>query len=161
MIGENTTMKKKTMSSVLCLMVLVLVLSACGKGEVLTKSYEKKSNEGEIVISYKYQGDIVNEQSTENKVPFSALGVTTKEEAEELLAPLVEQYKGLKGVTHKITYSDSEAVESVTVNFEEADFEQLRDVIGMDLGSGSNKNIKISLKKSEDDLKLKGYVEKK
>lgn len=160
MIGEKTTMKKKTMSSVLCLMVLVLVLSACGKGEVLTKSYEKEENGASIVITYKYQGDIVNVQSTDSKIPFSALGVTTKEEAEELLNPMVEQYKGVKGVTHKITYSDSEAVESLSVNYEEADFKELNAKLGTNFPE-SSKNAKVSLKKSEDDLKLSGYVEKK
>ena len=160
MIGEKTKMKTKTMSSVLCLMVLVLVLSACGKGEVLTKSYEKEENGAVIVITYKYQGDIVNEQTTESKIPFSALGVTTKEEAEELLAPLAKEYKGVKAVTHKITYSDSEAVESLTVNYEEADFKELNTKLGTHLPE-SGKKAKVSLKKSEDDLKLKGYVEKK
>ncbi|MBP1906114.1 uncharacterized lipoprotein YehR (DUF1307 family) [Paenibacillus turicensis] len=153
-------MKKKTMSSVLCLMVLVLVLSACGKGEVLTKSYEKEENGASIVITYKYQGDIVNVQSTDSKIPFSALGVTTKEEAEELLNPMVEQYKGVKGVTHSITYSDSEAVESLSVNYEEADFKELNAKLGTNFPE-SSKKAKVSLKKSEDDLKLSGYVEKK
>lgn len=153
-------MNMKKMSSVLCLLVFVLVLSACGKGEVLTKSYEKEENGASIVITYKYQGDIVNVQSTDSKIPYSALGVTTKEEAEELLNPMVEQYKGVKGVTHKIIYSDSEAVESLSVNYEEADFQELNAKLGTNFPE-SSKNAKVSLKKSEDDLKLSGYVEKK
>lgn len=160
MIGEKTTMKKKTMSSVLCLMVLVLVLSACGKGELLTKAYEKEENGVAMVITYKYEGDIVIEQSTDSKIPFSVLGVTTEEEAKELLNPMVEQYKGVKGVKHNITYSNSEAVESLSVNYEEADFKELNAKLATNFPE-SSKNAKVSLKKSEDALKLDGYVEKK
>jgi uncharacterized lipoprotein YehR (DUF1307 family) len=152
-------MKMKKVASVTCLMVLLLVLSACGKEEVLTKIFERQENDSVVVFTYKYQDDTVIEQTANIIQPYSELGLTTKEEAGKEMAPVIEQYKELKGVTFNITFCESQVIQYIMINYEKADISELSKVAGKSFDTNDNKK-RISMKGSEELLKNQGYVEK-
>ncbi|MNJ57237.1 putative lipoprotein YehR precursor [compost metagenome] len=138
---------------------LIAVLAACG-GEVLTKTFER-SEEGLVsALTYKYKNDKVVEQTANNTMTYDYLGVDSKEEAEKQLAPFIESYKGVEGITHKIEFKEFEATETLKVEYDKADFNKLKELEGMSFDSEEDVK-RISMKKSEELLKSQGYTEKK
>jgi uncharacterized lipoprotein YehR (DUF1307 family) len=137
-----------------CLVLFIsLTLVACNSSKTVILQTEQ--NGVTMKIAYKADGDRVTEQTADNIMPYESLGVTTAEEAEEILSELVEEYQGLKGITHKIDYQDDKMVESLTINYEEADMDQVSKLTGSQSEGDVSKGV--SLKKSVDMLKEQGF----
>lgn len=157
-------------------LLLVVILSfatisatACGSNSNKTS---EKSNDFELLntlvleqptglkieISYYGKGDIAFKQTAKNEVPYSVFG--GKENAEKQINPIIEQYKNLKGVTHKVEFLEDKAVENLEVNFKELDLEKAKNVPGLIL-DGGNPNNGVSVSKSVEILKKQGFTEKK
>ncbi|HLQ97799.1 MAG TPA: YehR family protein [Candidatus Dormibacteraeota bacterium] len=106
-------------------------------------------------LTYKAEGDKVIEQTSDNVIPYEAIGATNAEEAEETLAELVESYQSIEGITHNIEYQDDQAIESVTTNYEEIDMEAASELDGAvfegDISQG------ISLQQSVNMLVQQGF----
>lgn len=106
-------------------------------------------------LTYKADGDKVFEQTADNEMPYASLGVATAEEAEEALAPVVLAYQETEGVTHSMDYQEDRVFESLTINYDEADINEVSALTGStfegDLSEG------ISLKRSVDLLLEQGF----
>lgn len=109
-----------------------------------------------MLVTYKADGDNVVEQTANNEIPYESLGVTTKEEAEELLAETVAAYQGVEGVTHNIDYEDDKVIESLTVNYEKADPAEISELSGSTFEGDVSQGI--SFQKSVKMLQEAGFV---
>lgn len=139
----------------LCLFVLVmLVLTACSSEE--TRTFELSESGIDSTLIYTYSGDEVISQEAENIVNYEELGIT-KEEAEEFIGAAAEEYEGLAGVDYSIEFGDEEAVEQLTVNYDELDYEEAQNVTGIELEGDPEEGI--SMERSAEMLESQGYTE--
>jgi uncharacterized lipoprotein YehR (DUF1307 family) len=152
-------MKKKKIFTVFLMLTVIAVLAACGKGEALSKTFEREVNGTTSSLTYKYQNDIVIEQTSRSVTKFGDLGLT-KEEVEKQVKPLVEKFKNIKGITYDLDIKDTEMIESIKLDYSKADISELRGLPGMSFDSNEDVK-KISMKRSEELLKSQGYTEKK
>ncbi|MHC5251447.1 YehR family lipoprotein [Listeria kieliensis] len=143
--------------SLVFVFVLALTVVACGE-EAKTKTFELEQSGATMEVTYTYKGDKVLKQTSKNKIPYSAMGVTTKEQAKEKLQATVDQYKGVKGLKETITYGDDAVSETVAIDYEKVDMDKVSGISGM-MTDGDTKN-GISMEKSEKMLKEKGFKEK-
>ncbi|WP_175637171.1 YehR family protein [Oceanobacillus sojae] len=108
-----------------------------------------------VKLTYKADGDMVYEQTANNEMPYSTLGVSTPEEAEEAMAGYAADFEGIEGVTHNFEYLDDKVVETLTVNYDEADVNEVSQLTGSefegDLSGG------VSLQQSVQMLQAQGY----
>ncbi|MFD1337253.1 YehR family lipoprotein [Oceanobacillus iheyensis] len=140
-------------AGLLFIAVTMFVLAACGSEETVT--YQAEENGISITLTYTAEGDNVVKQVSESEIEYSALGVTTKEEAEELLAPLVEEYQNINGLTHEIDYQDDKVVEKVTVDYNEADASEIAELEGSMFEGDPTEGI--SLEKSIELIESQGF----
>lgn len=152
-------MKKKKIFTVFLMLTVIVVLAACGKGETLTKTFEREENGTSSSLTYKYQNDIVIEQTSRSVTKFGDLGLS-KEEVEKKVEPLVNQFKNIKGLTYDLDIKDTEMIESIELDYSKADISELRGLPGMSFDTNEDVT-KISMKRSEELLKSQGYTEKK
>ena len=92
---------KRIKKGLLSVIVIVgaLVLTACSLSAKEQKvSYEKEENGIKIVLTYYAKGDKVTKQTSENTIPYSALGVKSADEAKERLKDVLKSYNDVKGV---------------------------------------------------------------
>jgi len=141
---------------IICLTLFVsFTLVACNSGSEETVTLQTEENGITVKLTYKAKGDKVTEQRADNVMPYESLGISTPEEAEELFAELASGFEGIEGVTHKMDYQDDQVVESLTIDYEKADPNEVSGLSGsMSDGDLSNG---ISLKKSVEMLEEQGY----
>lgn len=140
---------------ILCLTLLIsFTLVACNsKEEIVTLQAEEQ---GIILkLTYKAEGDKVIEQTADNVMPYESLGLTTAEEAKEIFGDAVAEYEGVKGVKHSMDYQEDKAVESLTINYAEADLEEVSHLVGTMFDGDTSEGI--SLKKSIEMLEEQGF----
>lgn len=142
---------------ILLALAMVFMLGACGSKEE-TRSFELDQNGVLITMKYYYEGDTVTKQTTKNVLPYESIGITTKEEAKEILDPLSAELQGVEGLTQKIEYGDTEATETLEVDYEKLDFDEANGLPGMMVEGDSDG--KISMEKSADMLLDQGFKEK-
>lgn len=123
-----------------------------GKNEVQLQTVQ---NGVTMLITYYADGDVVTEQTADNEIPYSSLGVSGEEEAKQRLAQVEEQYTGKSGIEHKLEYLDDKVVETVHVNFNDIVFEEVQDLLGFQSeGDVSNG---VSLTRSVEMLQAQGF----
>jgi uncharacterized lipoprotein YehR (DUF1307 family) len=146
------TMRKKI--AIIGVVLISLLLTACG-GEEQTVKATQTINGIELELEYIAEGDRVKRQTAYNIMPYDAMGVTNAEEAEALLGETAAEFEGVNGLTHEIDYQDDQVVETLEVDFDEADIEELSTIPGMtfteDAGNG------ISLEESIKLLEEQGF----
>jgi uncharacterized lipoprotein YehR (DUF1307 family) len=125
----------------------------------LSKTFEREVNGTTSSLTYKYQNDIVIEQTSRSVTKFGDMGLT-KEEVEEKVLPEVKKMENIKGLTYDLDIKDTEMIESIKLDYSKADISELRGLPGMSFDSNEDVK-KISMKRSEELLKSQGYVEKK
>lgn len=130
-------MKKWTM--LLFVAMLTIVLGACGsKGDTVTLEVEQDGNHSEITYDYD-EDDIVTKQTTKNVVTYESMGLSSKEEAEEALTAVLDEFEDIEGLNHDITFDDDSLTEELTVDYEKADIEEISELPGSDF-SGDYEN---------------------
>lgn len=150
---------KKGFFSLLFFVVLVL-FTACSPGsQTQSKTFINDTPELYTEMIFTYEGDKVTHQKTINTMPYSSLGVTTKEEAKVILDPIALQYQGYEGLTETIDYQEDQLVEVIEIDYLVVDVEAVRDIPGMMFEGDVSKGI--GLKRSEQMLLDQGFVEKK
>ncbi len=151
----------KKILNVLLALSLIFTLVACG-GSVQTKTFVASKNGVDLEVTYTFSGDRVLKQTANNKIPYSALGVTTKEEAKAILDPISQQYQGIEGLEEKLDYGETQAIETLTIDYEKVDFEKLTtgEIPGVMIDEAAAKAKKISMKESEKLLLESGFTEK-
>ncbi|EFH9085371.1 hypothetical protein GFB07_12295 [Escherichia coli] len=138
--------------------VLVFFLAGCGDKEE-TKKFTANLNGSEIAVTYTYKGDKVLKQTSENKIMYSSINAANKEEAAKILDPISAKYKNLVGVEEKLTYKDSWAEETVSVDMEKVDLKELQKAAGTMISGDTSKGI--SMKQSQKVLEAAGFKEVK
>lgn len=121
-----------------------------------TKKFTQKMNGVEIFMTYTYKGDIVMTQATNSKAIYSEMGIT-KEDAEEMFAPIEEQYAGVKGVKHSIDYGDDAMTEITEVDYTVADYKEITQLTGS-MSDGAEDPTFVSMRQSEKLLLDNGYT---
>lgn len=158
------------------LLVVCLVAAACSSGESDSVKKESKSKDSGLTTSvfeadlngvktemtYTHKGDKVVKQETYSVVDYDALGIETKEEAEEMFSFVKDEYD-IEGVTYKSEYKDTEMIENVIVDYEKADIQEVMALLGAlnDQEDDSQKVKYISMKQSKEMLLEQGFTEKK
>ncbi len=144
--------------SVVLASVLVFALAGCGDKEE-TKTFKASINGTEISMTYTYEGDKVLKQVAQNKINYSSIGVKTKEDAAKILDPISAKFQNVAGVEEKLTYQDTYAEESVSVDMEKVDFKALQGLMGTMVSGDTSKGI--SMKQSQAMLEASGFKEVK
>lgn len=137
-----------------------LTLSACSGEEETETSFTTSQNGVEMTLTYTAVGDEVIKQTTSNVIEYEAAGIGSKEEAQELLDPLVEEGADVEGYEQNIEYGDSSATEEVSIDYEVADMNELSEVPGFEATANMNdEGAFISLEESREMLENQGFTE--
>ncbi|WP_437887532.1 YehR family lipoprotein [Phytobacter sp. V91] len=144
--------------SVVLASILVFALAGCGDKEE-TKTFKADINGTEISMTYTYQGDKVLRQDSQSKINYASIGVKTKEDAAKILDPLSAKFQNVAGVEEKLTYQDTYAEETVSVDMEKVDFKALQGLMGTMVSGDTSKGI--SMKQSQTMLESAGFKEVK
>ncbi|EAD4266965.1 DUF1307 domain-containing protein [Listeria monocytogenes] len=148
-------LKKGT--AVLFVMVMAMMLVACG-GKEETRTFTLSQNGVESKLVYTYKGDKVTKQTAENTMSYTALSVSSKEDAEKLLKETSDKFQNIDGLKEKIEYKDDKAIETIEVDYTKIASEDMNKIPGMASGDASRG---ISMKESAKLLESQGYKENK
>ncbi|EBF5840413.1 DUF1307 domain-containing protein [Listeria monocytogenes] len=148
-------LKKGT--AVLFIMVMAMMLVACG-GKEETRTFTLSQNGVESKLVYTYKGDKVTKQTAENTMSYTALSVSSKEDAEKLLKETSDKFQNIDGLKEKIEYKDDKAIETIEVDYTKIASEDMNKIPGMASGDASKG---ISMKESAKLLESQGYKENK
>ncbi|UZW86854.1 DUF1307 domain-containing protein (plasmid) [Staphylococcus lugdunensis] len=149
---------KKIIGLVVSIVVLI-TLSACGVEK--TKTFVGKKYNVKIEVTYTYKEDKVIKQKTVNTLKYSDFGInddTTKKKVKEELERQSEKMKDIKGVKHSIKEKDEGFVETMTIDFKNADIATLKSKGIIDISGNTEKDL--SMKKIEKKMKEIGLKEK-
>ncbi|ECQ9387816.1 DUF1307 domain-containing protein [Listeria monocytogenes] len=149
-------LKKGTMT--LFVMVVAVMLVACGV-MADTKTYERSQNGVETKLIYTCKGNKVTKQSAENAIPYTALGVSSKEGAEKLFKERIDKFQNIDGLTAKVEYKDDKAIETIEIDYTKISSEKIKEIPDMTTSGDTSKGI--SMKASAKLLKARGYKEVK
>lgn len=139
-------------------LVGVLFLASCGNGagsQEESKTFTMDQNGVSMELVFNYSGDKVTSQTANNVMPYEAIGVSTKEEAQEVLDPIAKQYQQVQGLDYSLEYSDSEATESLTINYDELDYDSAKQLPGVSFEGNTDNGI--SMERTEEMLLDQGY----
>ncbi|HHD7488651.1 TPA: YehR family lipoprotein [Klebsiella oxytoca] len=140
------------------IMLILISLTGCDNTE-RTKTFTNKINHVEITTTFIYKGDKVLKQISKNKIYYSDTVDKTKEALVKTLEPEQQKLQKIKGVEDSITYYDTYAEETVTMNIDELDFDMLNKLTGI-TRTGS-KGTGISMKKMQKYFEASGFTEVK
>ncbi|KRM97098.1 hypothetical protein FC19_GL000206 [Liquorilactobacillus aquaticus DSM 21051] len=143
--------------SILSIFAFIFILAACSLLPEKQVHYQRFGNGTDTRLTYYARRDKVTRQETRSIVLYSALGVTDKESAQQILVPFSKRFQGIDGLTEKITYKKTYAQEELTIDYSKVDIEKIRNLPGMRYSSSTKSN-NISLKRSETLLKRNKFV---
>ncbi|EHZ2232720.1 YehR family lipoprotein [Listeria monocytogenes] len=149
-------LKKGT--AVFFVMVMAMMLVACG-GEEETKTYVLSKNSTESKLTYTCKGDNVIKQTDEYTMPYTALGVSSKAEAEKFFKEIIDKLQNIDGLTVKVEYKDDKAIETLEIDYTKISSENIKGIPGLTMSGDTSKGI--SMKASAKLLKARGYKEVK
>lgn len=150
----------KKLIGIIAIVGLVIFLTACSGDEEATRTFELEHDGIMTTMVYKFKEDKVIMQTTKNIIQYDLVGFASKDEAKEIFAPMIEQFQNIDGLTHKLEYDDSKAVETLAVDYEVVNFDEIVNLPGMTF-SEDPKDKGISMKKSVEILESQGFVEVK
>jgi uncharacterized lipoprotein YehR (DUF1307 family) len=150
----------KKLTALITILVSAIFLAACSNGSESTRTFELEHDGIMTTMVYTSTGDKVTSQTTENVIPYDLTGLASKEEAQELFAPMIEQFQNIDGLTHKMEYDDSKAIETLAIDYEAVNFEEIENLPGMAFSEGS-KDKGVSMEKSVEVLESQGFTEVK
>lgn len=110
-------------------LLISLTLAACG-GEMSTTVMQIEENGVTSKITLEAEDDKVMKQTADNIITYEALGLTSKEDAEAAFGNVVSTFEDVEGVTHSMNYEDDHATETLVVDYEVADFEEVAQLEG-------------------------------
>lgn len=148
----------KFIKGFITVVVFVLFLVGCSSQSVSTRTFQAEEGGIKITMVYTFEDDKVIKQTSENIIQYDLAGISSKEELQGLLDPLVKQYQNIQGLTHSIEYRDTEAIEKLEINYELANLEEIIELPGMDFEAEGDFEF-ISMEKSAEMLKNSGFKE--
>lgn len=135
-----------------------LTLAGCSEDETET-TFTNSQGGVEMSMTYTAVGDEVTKQTTSNVIDYEAAGLGGKEEAQQLLDPMIEQGDDVEGYEQSIEYGDTEATEEVSIDYEVADFNELSQVPGFEGAGNTEDGDYVSLEESREMLENQGFTE--
>lgn len=141
-------------NSAFTILFLVFIVSACSLPEKTT-TYQLDDGIN-TTITFKHKGDKVTRDTETTIIPYAEAGFSSKQEAQENLAYIIEEYKNINGLQHRIDYTDTEATEVLTVNYLAVDINEIADLIGVEANEDGDIH-SISLKKTIKLLESEGF----
>lgn len=150
----------KIIKGFIAIILVTLFLAGCNTQSESTRTFKLDEGGIKITMVYTYKGDKVIRQTAENIIQYDLAGISSKEELQGLLDPIVKQFQNVKGLTHNIVYSDSKAIEKLEINYEIANLKEIIELPGMDFEAEGDFEF-ISMKKSAAMLINNGYIEVK
>ena len=112
-----------------------------------------------MVYYTKRNSDKVQQQSLTSENDLTKLIGSKKKKdldsAYNSLKKSVNSYKGLKGVTTKVTRKGNTVTQNITIDYTKVDMQKLKDAQGLDKGTKNT----VSLKDSVNTLKAAGFKE--
>lgn len=156
-------MKKMWMFFVI--MVLLVVMSACNDNENLGFSFDSDGenfvtlalheDDYETEITYEADGDMIKKQTTRSEASYEQYGVQNKASAEVAFNEIVQQYQSIDGIEFDIEFFDEKVEQSLTIDYEKIDAEDLKEVPGVNIDGNLKKGV--SLKATVKVLQEQGY----
>ncbi|SFU04496.1 Uncharacterized lipoprotein YehR, DUF1307 family [Kosakonia arachidis] len=138
--------------------ILLLSLSGCEEKEQ-SKTFSWSAPGTELTLTYYYKDDKVLRQTAKNKIDYSAIGASNKEEAMKVLGPISQKYQSVKGIKESVDYQQTYAQETLDVDYSAVNFADLNTLQGTAFTGTAQDGI--SMQKSEALLKAKGFKEVK
>ncbi|UJF26694.1 YehR family lipoprotein [Planococcus sp. 107-1] len=148
----------KKFKGAMALLAAAMLLAACGGEEESTRTFELENDGVVTTMIYTTEGDKVTKQSTENLIQYDVAGLESKEQAQEVFDPLIEQFQGIEGITHNMEYDEEKAVETLEIDYEAVDFDEIENLPGMSF-SDDPKDNGVSMEKSLEILESQGFKE--
>ena len=153
-------MTLKKLTAFATVFVLAIFLTACSNGSESIRTFELEHDGIMTTMVYTSTGDKVTVQTTENVIQYDLVGLASKEAAQEVFSPMIEQFQNIEGLTHKMAYDDSKAVETLTIDYENVNFKEIENLPGMAFSEGSTDK-GVSMEKSVEVLESQGFTELK
>lgn len=150
-VGVYIIMKKKYL--LFLVMSLMLVLTACRDSDSKTFFYEEDGVASEMTFTH--NGDTVEREVSTTTLEYEALGLRSEEDAEEVLSDFALDFEDVDGVTYSFEYEETEAVETLEINYEEVELSELREA-GIEI-EGEEGADEISMEQTEENLIDEGY----
>lgn len=155
---QHTTAKKLT-ALVALPFAAALSLSSCGNEEASETSFTQEQAGVEMTLTYTHVGDEVIKQTTSNEIDYEAAGLGSREEAQELLDPMIAQADDVEGYDQSIEYGETSATEEVTIDYEVVDMSELGELPGFEASANLEDADSISLEESREMLEAQGFTE--
>ena len=151
---------KKTVVGFIALLG-IFFLASCGANGASqkTKTFTNEQNGVQMELVLNYEGDEVKKQTANNIMPYSSVGVSTKEEAKQLLDPIAKQYQAIKGIDYSLDYGEDAATESLTIDYSNLDYDAAKQLPGVTFEGDTSNGI--SMERTEKMLLDQGYTLKK
>lgn len=157
---QNTRTTAKKVSALAALPIAAaLTLSACSGGEETETSFTNSQNGVEMTMTYTAVGDEVIKQTTSNVIDYEAAGLGSKEDAQAMLDPMIEQGADVEGYEQSIEYGETSAIEEVSIDYEVADLAELSQVPGFEGTANLEDGEFVSLEQSRELLESQGFTE--
>lgn len=144
---------------------LLLIVSACSSNEDLgfpfdpdgenKVSLELEQDDYYTEITYLADGDIIKKQTTKSEATYDQYGVQNKASAEVAFNEVVQQYQSIEGIDFDIEFLDEKVEQSLSIDFENIDPEDLNEVPGVNIDGNLKKGV--SLKATVKVLQEQGY----
>lgn len=155
---KRTTAKKLTALAALPF-AAALSLSACGSEDPEETAFTQEQGGVEMTLTYTHVGDEVIKQTTSNVIDYEAAGLGSKEEAQELLDPMIAQADDVEGYDQSIEYGDTSATEEVTIDYEVVDMSELGGLPGFEGSANMEDADFVSFEESREMLESQGFTE--
>ncbi|MEW4354864.1 DUF1307 domain-containing protein [Streptococcus pneumoniae] len=118
-----------------------------------------KTAKADSHLIYYHKGDEVTRQTAENTVYYSTFGTTDQNAIKEQLEPIAALYANKKGITHAVDYQNDKLVETLEIDYTNADFAELENIPGMSFDKAAKDVKKISFQSSKALLSQGGFKE--
>jgi len=136
-------MKKWFKFALLGFIFFALVACQSDKKTTTTLIYDEFGFTNEIVLIA--EGDKVIEQTSKTETTYEDLGVSTAEEAEEMMAEFMLDYDSTEGMKHQIDYLDDRLVQSLTINHDAVDIDEMSELAGSFADGDASKGVSLKL----------------
>ena len=138
--------------------LLLAFLVGCSGTKEETKVFTKKQSGVTMELTYYYKGDKVVKQTSKNTIVYADLGLD-KERVKKTIEPVMKKYQGIEGLEDKVDFQETQALETLTIDYSKAKLSQLKGIPGITVNAEDGQDV--SMKKSEELLKQQGFTEKK
>src|SRR5690625_4659149 len=147
----------KNVIRVLVVFALMVFMTACGAEEG-ERAFFYEEDGITSTFTYEHKGDEVTKYTSEVELEYALLGLDSKEEAEEFFEMMVdEDVLDVDGVSQQIDYKDESLVETIVIDYTEADMKEIKEIPDLEFRSEIENGI--SMEGTAELLEEQGFEE--